>query len=167
MPVRAPPVGGSRGYSPQVRILIGGSWITVICALLTGLWSVPQFLITGTVALSSHPLFLVLFLFPAQVGVPVSLLTALNSILMASRRRLVTPHRRLLAGGQVLTVGLLLTCALLLLLPTAFGREFIVMALAYQIGQVVVAIGLLLYLLQRRKWRRADEATRARTSPED
>ena len=72
-----------------------------------------------------------------------------------------------MAGGQVLTVGLLLTCALLLLLPTAFGREFIVMALAYQIGQVVVAIGLLLYLLQRRKWRRADEATRARTSPED
>lgn len=130
---------------------MGGSWTTVICAFLTALWSVPQYLLTGTVTLSSHPLFPVLFLFPAQIGVPVSLLIAMNSVTLASRRRLTTLPRALMGGGQILTVALLVGCALLLLMPTAFGREFIVMALAFQIGQVVVAVGLVLYLWQRRK----------------
>lgn len=143
----------ARGYPPQVKILVGGSWITVICALLTALWSVPQFLIEGTVTLSTHPLFPVLFLFPAQIGVPVSLLIALNSVLMASRRRLISFPRILMAGGQILTVILLFACALFLLMPTAFGREFIMMALAFQIGQVVVALGLGLHVLQRRRQR--------------
>lgn len=137
---------------------MGGSWITVSCALLTALWSVPQFLTTGTVTLSSHPLFVILFLFPAQIGVPVSLLVALNSVLLLFRRRLVTTPRRLLAGGQILTVALLGLCALLLVLPTAFGREFIVMALAFQVGQVVVAVGLSLHLLRRRRFRHRPEA---------
>lgn len=143
-----------------MRILVGGSWITVICALLTALWSVPQYLVEGTVTPSAHPLFPVLFLFPAQIGVPVSMLTALNSVLMAFRRRLITSPRRLMAGGQVLTVVLLLVCAMLLVLPTAFGREFIVMALAFQIGQVAVAVGLFLFVWKRRKWRRAGHEPR-------
>ncbi|MDX2356413.1 hypothetical protein [Dietzia sp. PP-33] len=137
-----------------MRILVGGSWITVSCALLTAFWAVPQFLITGTVTLSAHPLFAILFLFPAQIGVPVCLLVALNSVLLLARGRLVTTPRRLLAGGQILTVALLVICAVLLVLPTTFGREFIVMALAFQIGQVVVAVGLALHLLGRRRFRR-------------
>lgn len=144
------PRRGRHGYPRPVRILVGGSWITVSCALLTALWSVPQFLATGTVTLSSHPLFVILFLFPAQIGVPVCLLVALNSVLLLSRGRLVTSPRRFLAGGQILTVALLGICALLLVLPTTFGREFIVMALAFQVGQVVVAVGLALHLLRRR-----------------
>ncbi|EYT62571.1 hypothetical protein H483_0110190 [Dietzia sp. UCD-THP] len=136
-----------------MRILVGGSWITVSCALLTALWSVPQFLVTGTVTLSSHPLFVVLFLFPSQIGVPVCLLVAMNSVLLISRGRLVTTARRLLAGGQILTVVLLGVCALLLALPTTFGREFILMALAFQVGQVVVAVGLALHLHRRRRLR--------------
>ena len=153
-------VGRARGYPPRVKILLGGSWITVACALLTALWSVPQFLVEGTVTLSTHPLFPVLFLFPAQVGVPVSLLITLNSVLLAFRHRLTTIPRRLMGGGQILTVTLLGLCALLLLLPTAFGREFILMALAFQIGQIVVALGLVLYIRKRWKWRRAEEAAR-------
>lgn len=133
----------------HVRILENGSWITVICALLTALWSVPQVVLTGTVSLSAHLLFAVLFLFPAQIGVPVSLLLALNSILLLSRGEVDTPARRLLAWGQIITVTLLGLCALALVLPTAFGREFIVMALAFQIGQVVVTFGLALHLLMR------------------
>lgn len=133
---------------------MGGSWITVSCALLTALWSVPQFVATGTVTLSSHPLFVVLFLFPSQIGVPVCLLVAMNSVLLLSRGRLVTTPRRLLAGGQILTVVLLGLCALLLVLPTTFGREFILMALAFQVGQVVVAVGLALHLHRRRRLRR-------------
>ncbi|MEH6380429.1 MAG: hypothetical protein V7768_01745, partial [Dietzia cercidiphylli] len=144
------PRRGRHGYPRPVRILVGGSWITVSCALLTALWSVPQFLATGTVTLSSHPLFVILFLFPAQIGVPVCLLVALNSVLLLSRGRLVTSPRRFLAGGQILTVALLGICALLLVLPTTFGREFIVMALAFQVGQIVVAVGLALHLLRRR-----------------
>lgn len=144
-----------------MKILLGGSWITVICALLTALWSVPQFVAQGTVTLSAHPLFPVLFLFPAQIGVPVSLLIALNSVLLAFRHRLTTVPRRLVGGGQILTVVLLGICALLLLLPTAFGREFIVMALAFQIGQVVVAVGLALHLWRRRGRRRARRAAPA------
>lgn len=139
---------------------MGGSWITVICALLTALWSVPQFVVEGTVTLSTHPLFPVLFLFPAQIGVPVSLLIALNSVLLASRRRLTTAPRWLMGGGQILTVILLGLCALLLWLPTAYGREFIVMALAFQVGQVVVALGLALRLW-RRRGRRKSGALRA------
>lgn len=139
---------------------MGGSWITVICALLTALWSVPQFVVEGTVTLSTHPLFPVLFLFPAQIGVPVSLLIALNSVLLASRRRLTTAPRWLMGGGQILTVVLLGLCALLLWLPTAYGREFIVMALAFQVGQVVVALGLALRLW-RRRGRRNSGALRA------
>lgn len=139
---------------------MGGSWITVICALLTALWSVPQFVVEGTVTLSTHPLFPVLFLFPAQIGVPVSLLIALNSVLLASRRRLTTAPRWLMGGGQILTVILLGLCALLLWLPTAYGREFIVMALAFQVGQVVVALGLALRLW-RRRGRRNSGALRA------
>lgn len=138
-----------------MRILVGGSWITVICALLTALWSVPQFLAEGTVTLSTHPLFPVLFLLPAQIGVPVSLLVAANSATLAFRRRLTTVPRRLLGGGQILTVVLLVLCALMLLLPTAFGREFVLMALAFQVGQVVVALGLALHVRQRRRRRRA------------
>ena len=140
-----------------MKILLGGSWITVICALLTALWSVPQFLVEGTVTLSTHQLFPVLFLFPAQIGVPVSLLIALNSVMLAWRGRLVTTPRLLMGGGQILTVVLLGICALLLLLPTAFGREFIVMALAFQIGQIVVATGLAMYLWKRRSRRLASE----------
>ena len=134
---------------------MGGSWITVFCALLTALWSVPQFLLDGTVTLSSHPLFVVLFLFPSQIGVPVCLLVALNSLLMAFRRQLTTNPRRFLAGGQLVTVVLLGVCAALLISPTTFGREFIVMALAFQVGQVVVAAGLVLHLLRRRRHQRA------------
>ena len=145
-----------------MKILLGGSWVTVTCALLTALWSVPQFLTEGTVTLSTHPLFAVLFLFPAQIGVPVSLLVALNSVMLAFRRRLATVPRRLLGGGQILTVVLLGICALLLLLPTAFGREFIAMALAFQVGQVVVAMGLVSRLWQQRTLRRAHEAAQAR-----
>lgn len=141
---------------------MGGSWISVICALLTALWSVPQFLLDGTVTLSSHPLFVVLFLFPSQIGVPVCLLVALNSLLMAFRRQLTTKPRRFLAGGQLTTVVLLGICAALLISPTTFGREFIVMALAFQIGQVVVAVGLALHLLRRRTHRREAEGARAR-----
>lgn len=136
-----------------MKILVGGSWVTVTCALLTALWSVPQFLSTGTVTLSSHPLFMVLFLFPAQIGVPVCLLIAINSVMLIVRGRVVTTTRRLLAGGQMLTVALLGVCALLLVLPTAFGREFIVMALAFQVGQLVVAVGLALNLRNRRRYR--------------
>lgn len=147
-----------------MKILVGGSWVTVTCALLTALWSVPQFLLTGTVTLSPHPLFAVLFLFPSQIGVPVSLLIALNSAMLLLRGRLITNTRRFLAGGQILTVTLLAACALLLVLPTTFGREFIVMALAFQIGQLVVAVGLALNYLNRRKYRSrpgptADSAT--------
>lgn len=145
-----------------MKILLAGSWVTVICALLTALWSVPQFLVAGTVTPSIHPLFPVLFLFPAQIGVPVSLLVALNSAMLALRRRLITVPRVLMGGGQILTVVLLGICALLLLLPTAFGREFIVMALAFQIGQVVVAIGLAMFVWKRRRRRRASEAAQAR-----
>ncbi len=141
---------------------MGGSWITVICAFLTALWSVPQFLLAGTVTLSTHPLFPVLFLFPAQIGVPVSLLIAMNSVLMVGRGRLISLPRALMGGGQILTVTLLFLCALLLLLPTAFGREFIVMALAFQIGQVVVALGLVLYLWRRRKQGRRRDVEQAR-----
>nr|WP_194305812.1 hypothetical protein [Dietzia sp. DQ11-38-2] len=137
--------------------MVGGSWITVTCALITALWSVPQFVATGTVTLSSHPLFVVMFLFPSQIGVPVCLLVALNSVLLLSRGRLVTTPRRLLAGGQMLTVTLLGVCALLLVLPTTFGREFILMALAFQVGQVVVAVGLALHLHRRRGLRRHPE----------
>lgn len=137
-----------------MRILVGGSWITVVCALLTALWSVPQFLATGTVTPSSSLLFVVLFLFPSQIGVPVSLLIALNSGLMLVRRERTTYPRRFLAGGQILTVVLLAICALLLVAPTTFGREFIVMALAFQAGQVVVALGLALHLLRRHRYRR-------------
>lgn len=144
-----------------MKILLGGSWVTVTCALLTALWSVPQFLTEGTVTLSTHPLFAVLFLFPAQIGVPVSLLAALNSVMLAFRRRLATLPRQLMGGGQILTVVLLGICALLLM-PTGFGREFIVMALAFQIGQVVVAAGLALRLWKQRSLRRAHEAARAR-----
>ncbi|MCT2138568.1 hypothetical protein [Dietzia cinnamea] len=140
-----------------MRILVGGSWITVICALLTASWSVPQYIITDTVTLNSHPLFVVLFLFPAQIGVPVCLLVALNSLLMGLRRQLTTMPRRFLAGGQLVTVILLGICAALLISPTAFGREFIVMALAFQVGQVLVAVGLVLHLLRRRRHRRAAE----------
>ncbi|MGX1597471.1 hypothetical protein ACWIDS_10465 [Dietzia maris] len=145
-----------------MRILVGGSWISVICALLTALWSVPQFLFEGTVTFSSHPLFVVLFLFPAQIGVPVCLLVALNSLLMAFRRQLTTNPRRFLAGGQLITVVLLGICAALLISPTTFGREFIVMALAFQIGQVVVAVGLALHLLRRRRHQREAEGARVR-----
>lgn len=152
-----PAAAGSRGYPPQVKILVGGSWVTVCCALLTALWSVPQFLLTGTVILSSHPLFVVLFLFPAQIGVPVCLLVALNSMSLLFRRQLTTNPRRYLAGGQILSVALLVICALLLVLPPAFGREFIAMALAFQVGQVVVAFGLVLHLLRRRRFRRDAE----------
>ena len=155
-------IGSVRGYPPRVKILLGGSWVTVTCALLTALWSVPQFLTEGTVTLSTHPLFAVLFLFPAQIGVPVSLLVALNSVMLAFRRRLATLPRQLMGGGQILTVVLLGICALLLLMPTGFGREFIVMALAFQIGQVVVATGLALRLWKQRGVRRAHEAARAR-----
>lgn len=133
-----------------MKILENASWITVICALLTALWSVPQFLLTGTVSLSAHLLFAVLFLFPAQIGVPVSLLLAFNSVLLLTRREVDTAARRLLACGQILTVVLLALCALSLVLPTVFGREYIVMALAFQVGQVVVALGLVLNLLNRR-----------------
>ena len=140
---------------------MGGSWITVICALLTALWSVPQFLVEGTVTLSAHPLFPVLFLFPAQIGVPVSLLIALNSVMLAFRGRLRTAPRRLLGGGQILTVALLAICAFLLVIPTAYGWEFIVMALAFQIGQVVVALGLALHLWRRRGHRRTSVAARS------
>ncbi len=140
---------------------MGGSWISVICALLTALWSVPQFLFEGTVTLSSHPLFVVLFLFPAQIGVPVCLLVALNSLLMAFRRQLTTNPRRFLAGGQLITVVLLGICAALLISPTTFGREFIVMALAFQIGQVVVAVGLALHLVRRQRHQREADGARA------
>lgn len=145
-----------------MKILVGGSWTTVVCALLTALWSVPQFLVSGTVTLSTHPLFPVLFLFPAQIGVPVSLLIAMNSVLLLGRRRLTTLPRALMGGGQILTVALLIICALLLLMPTAFGREFIVMALAFQVGQVVVASGLVMYLWQRRTSTRRRAAEQAR-----
>ena len=145
-----------------MKILVGGSWITVICALLTALWSVPQYLLDGTVALSAHPLFVVLFLFPAQIGVPVCLLVALNSLLMAFRRQLTTNPRRFLAGGQLITVVLLGICAVLLISPFTFGLEFIVMALAFQIGQVIVALGLAMHLLRRRRHQREAEGTRAR-----
>lgn len=145
-----------------MKILVGGSWITVVCALLTALWSVPQYLVTGTVTTSPHMLpFAVLFLFPAQIGVPVCLLVALNSILLLFRREVTTYPRRFLAGGQILTVTLLAICALFLVLPTAYGREFLVMALAFQVGQVVVAVGLVLHLLRRRRHRRQAEAARA------
>lgn len=138
---------------------MGGSWITICCALLTCLWSVPQYLTEKTITPTSHPLFVVLFLFPSQIGVPVCLLTALNSGLMLIRRQLTTTPRRVLAGGQIFTVALLFVCALLLALPTAFGREFVMMAVAFQLGQVVVALGLGLHLLRRRRFRRhADEA---------
>ena len=142
-----------------MRILENGSWITVICALLTAVWSLPQFLITGTVSLSAHLLFAVLFLFPAQIGVPVCLLLALNSMLLLTRGAIDTPARRLLAWGQILTVVLLALCALALVVPTAFGREFIVMALAFQLGQVVVAAGLALNL-----WTSGSSGSRADTA---
>ena len=149
--------GGARGYPRRVKLLVGGSWVTVSCALLTALWSLPQFLLTGTVIPSSHPLFAVLFLFPAQIGVPVCLLVALNALSLLVRRRLTTSPRRVIAGGQILTVALLVICALLLVLPPAFGREFVAMALAFQVGQVVVALGLVLHLLRRRRFRRHTE----------
>ena len=105
-------------------------------------------------------MFVVLFLFAAQIGVPVCLLVALNSLLMGLRRQLTTMPRRFLAGGQLVTVILLGICAALLISPTAFGREFIVMALAFQVGQVLVAFGLVLHLLRRRRHRRAAESAR-------
>ena len=145
-----------------MRILVGGSWITVVCALLTALWSVPQYLFTGTVTRSPNMVpFAVLFLFPAQIGVPVCMLVALNSVLMLFRREVTTWPRRFMAGGQILTVSLLVICALVLVLPTAYGRQFIVMALAFQIGQVMVALGLGLHLLRRRRHQRHSEVTRA------
>lgn len=145
-----------------MKVLVGGSWITVVCALLTALWSVPQYLITGTVTTSPHMLpFAMFFLFPAQIGVPVCLLVALNSILLLFRREVTSYPRRFLAGGQILTVSLLVICALLLVLPTAYGQQFLAMALAFQSGQVVVAVGLVLHLLRRRRTRRHSEAARA------
>lgn len=145
-----------------MRILVGGSWITVVCALLTALWSVPQYLVTGTVTRSPNMLpFAILFLFPAQIGVPVCMLVALNSVLMLFRREITTWPRRFMAGGQILTVTLLVICALVLVLPTAYGRQFIVMALAFQIGQVMVALGLGMHLLRRRRHQRHAEVARA------
>ena len=145
-----------------MRILVGGSWITVVCALLTALWSVPQYLVTGAVTRSPHMLpFSVLFLFPAQIGVPVCMLVALNSVLMLFRREITTWPRRLMAGGQILTVTLLVICGLVQVLPTAYGRQFIVMALAFQIGQVMVAMGLGAHLLRRRRHQRLAEVARA------
>lgn len=141
---------------------MGGSWITVFCALLTALWSVPRFMLDGTVTLNSHPLFVVLFLFPSQIGVPVSLLVALNSLLMAIRGQLTTNPRRLLAAGQLITVALLVVCAALLISPTTLGREFIVMALAFQIGQVIVTAGLAAHLLRRRRHQREAEGAQPR-----
>lgn len=128
--------------------MVACSWVSAVCALLTALWTVPQTLLTGTVAVSSHPLFHILFLFPGQIGVPVCLLAAFHAVLLIARRELHRLPERFLAGGQVLTVVLLAMCAYTLVNPSTMGSEFVVMALAFQAGQIVVAVGLVLRVMR-------------------
>ena len=138
--------------------MVASSWITLACAVLTCLWSVPQLLLTGALAPTSHPLFIVFFLFPAQIGVAVGLLSALNAALMAIRRQLTTEPRRVLACGQVFAVVLLVVCGMYVARSAALGRELLLMALAFPLGQVPVALGLALHLRRRRRFRRNAEA---------
>lgn len=140
-----------------MRILVTCSWVTAACALLTALWSVPQGLATGTLTVSAHPLFHVLFLFPGQIGVPVCLFASFHAVVLVVRKGFGVDAlpERILAVGQVLTVVLLALCALALAIPAAMGREFIVMALAFQVGQVIVAVGLALRVRGSRRERAA------------
>lgn len=136
-----------------MKILVTCSWVTAVCALLTALWSVPQALATGTLTVSAHPLFHVLFLFPGQIGVPVCLLAAFHAAVLVARRELDALPECVLAGGQLLTVVMLALCALVLSIPAAMGREFIVMAVAFQAGQIIVAVGLALRVRRLRAGR--------------
>ena len=127
------------------------SWVTAVCALLTALWTVPQTLVAGSVTVSAHPLFHILFLFPGQIGVPVCLLATFHAVVLMVRRELALLHEKVLAGGQVLTVLLLAVCAYVLVNPSSTGGEFRTMALAFQAGQLVVAVGLVLRVARRHR----------------
>lgn len=129
-----------------MKILVACSWVTGVCALLTALWTVPQGVIYGTVGVSTNPLFHMLFLFPGQIGVPVSLLAAFYGVVSAVRRELPGIPERVMAAGQLFSVLLLAMCAYVLVVPAAMGREFVIMALAFQVGQIIVVVGLALRL---------------------
>lgn len=129
-----------------MKILVACSWVTGVCALLTALWTVPQGIVYGTVGVSTNPLFHALFLFPGQIGVPVCLLAAFYAVVSAVRRELVGVAERIMAAGQLCSVLLLAMCAYVLVAPAAMGHEFVIMALAFQAGQVLVIVGLALWL---------------------
>lgn len=129
-----------------MKILVACSWVTGVCALLTALWTVPQGVLYGTVGVSTNPLFHVLFLFPGQIGVPVCLLAAFYSVVLAVKREFAAVAERIMAAGQLFSVLLLAACAYVLVAPAAMGREFVIMALAFQVGQVLVICGLALRL---------------------
>lgn len=127
------------------------SWITAACALLIALWTAPQLLATGVVGVGGSPLFEVLYLFPALIGVPVCLLAAAVAATLLVRGMVTTTARRLLAWGQILTVTLLALCVVALATPRATGWELVLMPGALQIGQVVVAAGLILLVRDGRR----------------
>lgn len=125
------------------------SWVTVACALLIGLWTVPQLVATGTVGVGGSVLFELLYLFPALIGVPVSLLGAVVAVTLALRRTLTSAAERLLATGQLLSVLLTALCAVALTVTAASGWELVATPLAFQTGQVVVVVGLVLLVRRR------------------
>lgn len=127
------------------------SWVTVACALLIALWTIPQLVVSGVVGVGGSPLFEPLYLFPGLVGVPVSLLAGVVAVALLARGAVAGAPRRLLAWGQILTVVLLALCVVALAMPDATGWELIIMPGALQAGQIVVAAGLILMVRDRRR----------------
>lgn len=129
-----------------MRVLVASSWITVVCALLISAWTVPQYVATGRVNVTSTPWFEVMYVFPGLVAVPTSIFAAVVAAALIRRRGLTTLAHSTLAWGQILTVVLIAISAIMPVLPATAGCESLLMPLALQVGQVVVAIGLILLL---------------------
>ncbi|WP_213572182.1 hypothetical protein [Rhodococcus sp. USK13] len=125
-----------------MRFLVGCSYVSVLCALLIGVWVLPQLLTKGYVDVGGSPAFEPLFIYPGVVGFVVCIMGAVTSLVLIGRRRLTSVGQRLIAAGQVFTVTLFAACIASLWLPSATGWELLALPGALLIGQTAVGAGL-------------------------
>lgn len=127
---------------PQMRFLVGCSYVSVVCALLIAGWVLPQLVTTGYISVGGSPAFEPLFVYPGLVGFVVCVMAAAASLILFVRRRLTSGGHRLIAAGQVATVALFAACIASLWLPSATGWELVALPGTMLIGQTAVGAGL-------------------------
>ncbi|KAA0018943.1 hypothetical protein [Antrihabitans cavernicola] len=132
-----------------MRVLVGVSVVTVICAVAQWVYVVSQLLANGVVEVGGA-MFETLVVFSVLVGVVAALLGAVVGAVVLIRQSDRGLPGTLMAVGQILTVVSAIAIVFWALNFGSTGWELLLLPAALMFGQIPVAVGLFTLRRHRR-----------------